>query len=136
MTMSPPGSGKTREGRIPSRSSPSPKITDETISGLADVFKMLADESRLRILLALSQDGELHVSALCQLVKQSQPAVSHHLTLLRMQGLVGFRREGKHNFYRVASGLVRDLLEKVFSDSGSGLRQLHFEDFSLVYKRK
>lgn len=112
------------------------KVGERTIQGLADVFKLLADKSRLKILLALAQGDELHVSALCDLLAQSQPAVSHHLTLLRMAGLVGYRRDGKHNFYRVDSGLVRELLEQFFADSGNGLKQLHFENFSLAYKRK
>src|SRR4029077_19948284 len=99
-------------------------------------FKLLSDESRLKILLALAQDGEMHVTALCDLLEQTQPAVSHHLTLLRMVGLVGYRRAGKHNFYRIESGLVCDLLEQFFADVGNGHRQLQFDDFSLSYKRK
>ena len=78
----------------------------------------------------------MHVSALCDMLNQTQPAVSHHLTLLRMTGLVGFRRDGKHNFYRIESGLVRDLLEQFFSDAGNGHKALQFEDFSLSFKRK
>ena len=66
----------------------------------------------------------------------TQPAVSHHLTLLRMTGLVGFRRDGKHNYYRIESGLVRDLLEQFFSDAGNGHKAIQFEDFSLAFKRK
>ncbi len=97
---------------------------------------MLADRSRLKILLALAQDGELHVSALCELLGQSQPAVSHHLTLLRLRNLVGFRRDGKHNFYRLESALVSDLLERFFTDSGNGDQLLQFEDFSLAYRKK
>jgi ArsR family transcriptional regulator len=112
------------------------RVSGRTINGLAQVFKLLADESRLRILLALAQDGELHVSALCDMLGQTQPAVSHHLTLLRMSGLVGYRRDGKHNFYRVESGLVGNLLEQYFSDSGNGHKQLQFDEFSLAYKRK
>ena len=112
------------------------KISPRTLYGLTQVFKLLADESRLKILLALGEDGEMHVSALCDLLSQTQPAVSHHLTLLRMTGLVGFRRDGKHNFYRIESGLVRDLLEQFFSDAGNGHKALQFEDFSLSYKRK
>src|SRR5436309_11139929 len=112
------------------------RISDETLHRMTDVFKLLADKSRLKIVLALAQDGELHVSALCELLGQSQPAVSHHLTLLRMTGLVGYRRDGKHNYYRVDSGLVRDLLEQFFTDSGNGHKQIQFEDFSLAYKRK
>ena len=112
------------------------KVSDLTIQRLTDVFRLLADKNRLRIVLALAQDGELHVSALCDLLGQSQPAVSHHLTLMRMVGLVGYRRDGKHNYYRLASGFVRDLLEQFFADSGNGQRQLHFEDCALSFKRR
>ena len=112
------------------------KVSDPTIQRLTDVFKLLADKNRLRIVLALAQDAELHVTALCDLLGQSQPAVSHHLTLMRMVGLVAFRRDGKHNHYRLASGFVRDLLEQFFADSGNGQRQLQFEDFSLSFKRR
>ena len=127
---------KPRGTRIPCKETSPLRISLRTISGLAQVFKQLADESRLKILLALSQDGELHVSALCELLGQSQPAVSHHLTLLRMTGLVGYRRDGKHNYYRIQSSLVCELLEQFFADSGNGHKQLHFEDFLLAYKRK
>src|SRR3954464_6323554 len=93
-------------------------IGDRTISGLTQVFKLLADESRLKILLTLSREGETHVSALCAMLGQSQPAVSHHLTLLRMAGLVGYRRDGKFNFYRLDAANLGDLLERLFADAG------------------
>ena len=127
---------KARGGKPAHRPTSALKISERTINGLAQVFKLLSDESRLKILLALAQDGELHVTALCDLLDQTQPAVSHHLTLLRMSGLVGFRRDGKHNFYRVESGLVSNLLEQFFADAGNGHKQFHFSDFSLYYKRK
>src|SRR5713101_3346193 len=127
---------KPRGTKYPPRPTSVLRVSERTINGLAQVFKLLADESRLKILLALAQDGELHVTALCDLLDQTQPAVSHHLTLLRMSGLVGYRRDGKHNYYRVESGLVCDLLEQLFADSGNGHKQLQFEDFSLSYKRK
>src|SRR2546430_14003189 len=117
---------KPRATKVPLRPVSRLKVADRTIEGLSEIFKLLADKSRLKTRLALAQDGELHVSALCDLLEQSQPAVSHHLTLLRMAGLVGFRRNGKHNYYRVESGLVRDLLEQFFADSGNGHRLLQF----------
>ena len=112
------------------------RVSDETIARLTAVFKLLADASRLKIVLALAQDGELHVSALCDLLGQSQPAVSHHLTLMRMVGLVGYRRDGKHNYYHLASAHVRDLLEQFFADSGNGHKALQFDDFALTFKRR
>jgi ArsR family transcriptional regulator, arsenate/arsenite/antimonite-responsive transcriptional repressor len=129
------------KSRIP-KTAPGPiaaapiKVSETTLRRLTDVFKLLADKNRLRIVLALAQDDELHVSALCDLLGQSQPAVSHHLTLMRMVGLVGYRRDGKHNFYRLAPGFARDLLEQFFADSGNGQRQLQFEGFSLAFKRR
>jgi ArsR family transcriptional regulator len=131
------GAGKPRSNKLsPLRSPAKVKVADRTIEGLTDIFKLLADRSRLKILLALAQEGEMHVSALCDLLEQSQPAVSHHLTLLRMRNLVGFRRTGKHNYYRIDSTFVAQLLEQFFLDSENGLKQLHFNDFSLAYKRK
>jgi ArsR family transcriptional regulator len=127
---------KTRGGRPAGKKTTPIKVGQRTLYGLTQVFKLLADESRLKILLALAQDGELHVSALCDLLGQQQPAVSHHLTLLRMTGLVGYRRQGKHNFYRLESGLVSDLLDQFFADAGNGHKALQFDDFSLAYKRK
>jgi ArsR family transcriptional regulator len=128
---------KARTGKSAASGSSSPiKVSDSTIHRLTDVFKLLADKSRLKIVLALAQDGELHVSALCDLLGQSQPAVSHHLTLMRMVGLVGFRRDGKHNYYHLASGHVRDLLEQFFLDSGNGHKLIQFEDFALAFRRK
>jgi ArsR family transcriptional regulator len=115
---------------------PSLKISDSTIERMSEVFKLMGDQSRLKILLALAEEGELHVSALCDLLGQSQPAVSHHLTLMRAHHLVGFRRDGKHNFYRLDSRLLRNLLDQFFADSGNAHTQLHFEEFSLAYKRK
>src|SRR5216683_8302881 len=127
---------RPRGPKVPLRPTSALRISELTINGLAQVFKLLADESRLKILLALAQDGELHVTALCELLGQSQPAVSHHLTLMRMTGLVGYRRDGKHNFYHLQSGIIRDLLDQCFGESGAGSKQLQFEDFSLTYKRK
>jgi DNA-binding transcriptional ArsR family regulator len=127
---------KPRGTKIPPKDSSPLRVAPRTISGLAQIFKQLADESRLKILLALSQDRELHVSALCELLSQSQPAVSHHLTLLRMTGLVGYRRDGKHNFYHLASDHVRDLLEQFFADAGNGHKALQFDDFALTFRRK
>src|SRR5438094_4260871 len=126
---------RPRGQKAPAKASPSAiSVSDVTIQSLSEVFKLLADRSRLKILLALARGGEMHVSALCDLLGQSQPAVSHHLTLMRMSGLVGYRRDGKHNYYHVDSALVRDLLEQFFEDSGAS--QLQFQDFSLAYKRR
>jgi ArsR family transcriptional regulator len=127
---------RTRAGKESAKPGPVVRASDATIARLSEVFKLMADKSRLKILLALAHEGEMHVSALCELLGQSQPAVSHHLTLMRMTGLVGFRRDGKHNFYHLDSGLLRDLIEQFFADSGTGAKQIQFEEFSLAYRRR
>src|SRR5262249_12779855 len=94
-----------------------PEVSDQSVRELAQVFKLLSDETRLRILfyLALSPHGELHVTDLCHRLGQSQPAVSHHLALLRVSGLIESRREGKHNFYTVPTHHFGQRLLSLFS---------------------
>ena len=87
-----------------------PKISDELERSLIQIFKLLADETRLKILLSLAREGELHVSALCERLGQSQPAVSHHLALLRAAGLLESRRDGKHNFYALQDTRFRTIV--------------------------
>jgi ArsR family transcriptional regulator len=112
------------------------KVSDGTIHDLTSVFKLLADKSRLKIVLALAQQGPMHVSALCKLLGQTQPAVSHHLTLMRIVGLVNYDRNGKHNFYYLASDYLRDLFEQFFADVGGPQQALEFDEFRLAYTRR
>lgn len=62
------------------------------------LLKHVSDPTRLQVILILA-DGERHVGALCESLSQSQPAVSHHLALLRHGGIIAPRRAGKNNFY-------------------------------------
>ena len=62
------------------------------------LLKQVSDPTRLQVILALSE-GERHVGALCEHLGQTQPAVSHHLALLRHGGIIVPRRQGKNNFY-------------------------------------
>ncbi len=69
------------------------------IRRVADLLKQVSDPTRLQVLLLLS-GKERNVTELCaELGTQSQPAVSHHLALLRHGRLIEPRRSGKHNFY-------------------------------------
>src|ERR671916_483329 len=110
-----------------------PPISEQSVRELAQVFKLLSDETRLRILLYLAQSGELHVTELCNRLGQSQPAVSHHLALLRVSGLIESRREGKHNFYSVRTDHFGELLVNLFSAAGEMPRKVRFHDFVLNY---
>ena len=68
------------------------------VKELCRLFRVLSDETRLKLLLAL-QGGEQHVTELCRKLRLPQPTVSHHLGLLRMHGLVRNRRKGKLVYY-------------------------------------
>lgn len=77
-----------------------PSMTRERAETVADVFKVLADPSRVLILEALRESGELCVLHLADSVGMSQSAVSHNLRLLRQAGLVSRRRDGRLVYYR------------------------------------
>ena len=110
-----------------------PEVSEQAVRELAQVFKLLSDETRLRILFFLAQNTELHVTDLCNRLGQSQPAVSHHLALLRVSGLIESRREGKHNFYSVRTDHFGELLVSLFSATGEMPRKVRFHDFLLTY---
>lgn len=66
---------------------------------VADLLKQVSDPTRLQVLMLLDEK-ERNVTELCaDLGAQSQPAVSHHLALLRHGRLIEPRRAGKHNYY-------------------------------------
>lgn len=111
-----------------------PPVSEQTVRDLAQVFKLMSDETRLRILILLAQHRELHVTELCEKLGQSQPAVSHHLALLRVSGLIESRREGKHNFYSVRGDHFGSLMIDLFSAGGPIPKKIEFHDFQLLYK--
>lgn len=110
-----------------------PAVSDTVIRDLVQVFRLLSDETRLRILFYLVQNQELHVTDLCDRLGQTQPAVSHHLALLRVSGLIEARREGKHNYYSVRTDVFGELLVSLFSASGEVPKRIKFHDFTLTY---
>ena len=66
---------------------------------------------------------------------QSQPAVSHHLALLRVAGLIECRRDGKHNFYHLVPKRCQAYLDVVFGVSGDQSRKVRVEDAIITYGR-
>ena len=110
-----------------------PDVSDDIVKDLVKVFKLLSDETRLRILLYLMRQKELHVRALCEILGQSQPAVSHHLALLRVAELIEPRREGKHNFYRILPARFEQVLDMLFASVPKQDRSIRFEDYVLSY---
>lgn len=112
-----------------------PELSNKLEKDLVQVFKLLSDETRLRVLLYLAREGELHVTALCSKLGQSQPAVSHHLALLRVAGLIEARRDGKHNYYSVRQSHFHHIMEELFqSISDPDKEEIRFEDFVVTHE--
>ena len=86
----------------------------------AEVFRMLADSTRVRLLWAML-DRELSVNELASLVGKPAPSVSQHLAKLRMARLVRPRREGTQVFYTVENDHVARLVrDAVFNAEHAG----------------
>ena len=110
-------------------------LSTDVTKNLVEIFRLLADETRLQILYLLQQKGELNVRAICLSLKQSQPAVSHHLALLRMAGLVEMRRDGKHNFYRVVLNRFEEAANMVFAATPEGRHQIRLNDMVISHSK-
>ena len=80
-----------------------------TVFGLADLFKLFGDSTRLRILWALSE-SEMCVCDLCALLKMKQSAISHQLKNLKQSRIVKSRRDGKVVYYSLDDHHIRNLL--------------------------
>ena len=105
-----------------------PEPDSQHVELAVEVFSMLADATRVRLILAL-RDGELAVSHLAELVDKSPAAVSQHLAKLRLARIVTTRHEGTKVFYRLgnehAQQLVRDALFQAEHALGDTPRHHH-----------
>jgi ArsR family transcriptional regulator, lead/cadmium/zinc/bismuth-responsive transcriptional repressor len=82
---------------------------------IAEVFGVLADTSRLRLVSALASQ-ELCVCDLAALTKMSESAVCHQLRLLKAMRIVTYRREGRNVYYKLGEGHVIDLYNLMTKD--------------------
>src|SRR5262245_24567272 len=78
---------------------------------LAELFKALADPTRVRIIARLSL-GETCVHEIAEDLELGQSTVSHQLRLLRHMRIVRSRKDGRHVFYQLDDEHVRDLFER------------------------
>lgn len=123
----------TEQTGSPTAQAPFPELSQQLEKDLVQVFKLLADETRLKILMGLLREGEMHVSAMCDMLDQSQPAVSHHLALLRVAGIIEPRRDGKHNYYSVCQDRFHQLMAELFSTISDPQRdEFRFKSFVLT----
>ena len=90
--------------------------SDSDVAELADMFRLLGDTTRLRIVLACLDDP-ISVGDIAGQLDLSPSLVSHHLRLLRAARVVKADRQGKQVFYAAAdqhvSGVLADMLEHI-----------------------
>jgi DNA-binding transcriptional ArsR family regulator len=109
-----------------------PIDTGHTLAGL---FKLLGDETRLKIIHFLLQKDEINVRTFCHLLGQSQPAVSHHLAMLKEAGILDARRDGKHNYYRLMPKRAQEFADVLFGGRPEQERRFRLDDCVLTYAR-
>ncbi|RFZ04677.1 HTH-type transcriptional regulator KmtR [Mycobacterium marinum] len=93
---------------------------EEQVSGAAELFRMLSDPTRIKILWALLQ-GETSVACLAELAEVAPAVVSQHLAKLRLAGLVKGRRQGTFVYYSAADQAVLQVLSQaLFGSDATG----------------
>ena len=86
---------------------------EAVLRSMSALFKVFGDNTRMRILYALSQ-SELCVCALCEYLNMDQSAVSHQLRVLKDHRLVSGRRDGKTVYYRLSDSHVESIINQGF----------------------
>ena len=87
-----------------------PLVSEELVSQLADLFSLMGDTSRLRIILRCLHEP-ISVTNIAEQLKLSQSLVSHHLRLLKAARMVRAERRGKQVFYVAADQHVQCVIE-------------------------
>ncbi len=90
-------------------------ISDNEFQSLLRFFKVLGDESRLKIVGILAQD-ERSVDELAAMLNLKEPTVSHHLAKLKEIGLVSMTPEGNRRRYRLEVGALRLLSKEILME--------------------
>ncbi|MCP3938227.1 MAG: helix-turn-helix transcriptional regulator [Actinomycetia bacterium] len=96
---------------VPQALSERPLLGDPEVGELADLFRLLSNDSRLRILHVLARGGEVGVSAISEEIGMSPQAVSNQLQRMAAQLFVASRRDGNHIYYRLVDPCVGQVME-------------------------
>ena len=99
---------------IPSKPSPLPtRLDDTTAQHIAELFSILGDTSRVKIIAALLA-GAMNVQSLAETVGISPSAISHHMRSLRQMHLVRANKQGRQVFYSLDDQHVEELFLRGF----------------------
>ncbi|ACR17223.1 transcriptional regulator, ArsR family [Corynebacterium kroppenstedtii DSM 44385] len=87
----------------------------------AEVFRLLSDPTRIRIILALRDAGEMSVNHLADVIDKSPTATSQHLAKLRWGRIVDVRQDGTRMFYRLVDEHARELVAQAVFQAAHAL---------------
>ncbi|ADU28603.1 ArsR/SmtB family transcription factor [Evansella cellulosilytica] len=96
------------------------EMKEEEITDTSNIFKVLADPTRLKIAYSLTLEEELCVCDIANVIQSSTATASHHLRSLKKQGLARHRKEGKLVFYRLDDDHVKQLIKIAFDHQREG----------------
>ncbi|MBQ9114120.1 MAG: winged helix-turn-helix transcriptional regulator [Clostridia bacterium] len=102
--------GKEKEHDITAARAKEQVLSEREIEKMGGVYRMLADPTRLKILLGLMQ-GEMCVYHLTEVCGGTQSGVSHQLRVLRDNKVVKAKRLGQTVEYSIADGHIREMIE-------------------------
>ncbi|MEH7886934.1 metalloregulator ArsR/SmtB family transcription factor [Bacillus sp. JJ1609] len=90
-------------------------VSHQNTSDVAQIFKALSDDTRIKIAFSLCEEEELCVCDVANIVGCTTATASHHLRLLRNMGLAKYRKEGKLVFYSLDDDHVKQLIKIAFT---------------------
>lgn len=88
------------------------KINDDILFDTADLFKVFADSTRIRILYYLLENKEKSVSEISDNLNMNQSAISHQLKILKTNKLIKNRRDGKTIYYSIIDDHVYNIVNQ------------------------
>jgi len=83
-------------------------LSNQTAALIAETLSALSDPTRIRVI-GLLADNEMCVGDLCLVLEMTQPAISHHLRILRNLKIVEARKSGRHVFYTLSDQHIHEL---------------------------
>jgi ArsR family transcriptional regulator len=102
-------------------------LTDEaSLRRMAEMFKVMNDPTRLKIINALMM-SEMCVCDIAALMEMTQPAVSHHLKVMRQGELIKYRRDGKAVYYALDDAHVGILFKNGLAHARESRREAAYE---------
>ena len=106
------GDAEKAECKVDRLRSLTSQVDEKEIEAEADIFKAMSDPCRLKILMLL-KEGELCVCEIMVALDRPQSTTSHHISILKEEGLIRERKDGRWSRYRLSEGAIIEMLNLV-----------------------